>query len=103
MILYPLIAGWLGMDDEATGIFLGGTIHDVAQVVGAGYSVSDETGDVATVIKLLRVALLIPVVLIIAFAFRGQGEAKESSLPIPVFALFFVGFMALNNLVVASC
>ncbi len=40
MVLYPLLAGALGFDPHTTGIFLGATIHDVAQVVGAGYSVS---------------------------------------------------------------
>ena len=45
------------------GIFLGGTIHDVAQVVGAGYSISPEVGDYAVLTKLMRVAMLLPVVM----------------------------------------
>ncbi|RED48666.1 YeiH family protein [Aestuariispira insulae] len=99
MILYPMMAGWLGLSESDTGIFLGGTIHDVAQVVGAGYSVSENTGDVATVIKLMRVALLIPVVLVIALLFRGQvGEGAASRLPVPLFAIGFVCLMALNNM-----
>src|SRR5690554_4299840 len=48
MVLYPLIASVLSLTDQEAGVFLGGTIHDVAQVVGAGYMVSDEAGDVAT-------------------------------------------------------
>ena len=48
MVLYPIVARLLYLDDTATSIFLGGTIHDVAQVVGAGYSVSEPTGDLAT-------------------------------------------------------
>ena len=40
MVLYPMIVGALGLGSEHAGIFLGGTIHDVAQVVGAGYSMS---------------------------------------------------------------
>ena len=47
MILYPLIVGWAGLDPHQAGIFLGGTIHDVAQVVGAGYSISPDVGDYA--------------------------------------------------------
>src|SRR5688572_4536417 len=49
MIAYPIIISATGMDDRQTGVFLGATIHDVAQVVGAGYSVSEETGDSATI------------------------------------------------------
>ena len=48
MVLYPVLTGFLHLTYTQTGLFLGGTIHDVAQVVGAGYSVSPETGDVAT-------------------------------------------------------
>ena len=100
MIFYPVLAGWIGLNHEDTGIFFGGTIHDVAQVVGAGYSVSPETGDVATVIKLLRVAMLIPVVLLIALFFRGASrEGAASRLPLPVFAIAFVALMVLNNTV----
>ena len=63
MIFYPSIAAWLGLDAHETGIFLGGTIHDVAQVVGAGYGISGEVGDYAVVTKMLRVAMLLPVVM----------------------------------------
>ena len=73
-------------------MFLGGTIHDVAQVVGAGYSVSKETGDVATIIKLLRVALLVPAVIIISLSASrsvGAGSAERQAL-IPGFLVIFV-------------
>ena len=62
MVAYPMIVQALGLDPQQAGIFLGGTIHDVAQVVGAGYSLSPETGDAATLVKLLRVAMLLPVI-----------------------------------------
>lgn len=97
MVLYPMLAEWLGLNIADTGIFLGGTIHDVAQVVGAGYSVSDDAGDIATVIKLFRVAMLIPVVLIIAMMFRNKGEERQSRLPVPLFALVFAALVAVNN------
>jgi uncharacterized integral membrane protein (TIGR00698 family) len=64
MILYPPTAAWLGLDAHATGVFIGGTIHDVAQVVGAGYSVSPAAGDAAVLTKMLRVAMLLPVVVV---------------------------------------
>ncbi len=70
MVLYPMIVGLLGLGSEHAGIFLGGTIHDVAQVVGAGYSMGKDTGDVATIVKLLRVAMLLPVILVITLSYR---------------------------------
>ena len=58
-----IISNFLNMDEKSSGIFFGATIHDVAQVVGAGFTVSDYTGEIATLIKLFRVTLLFPVVL----------------------------------------
>ncbi|WP_040488275.1 YeiH family protein [Fodinicurvata sediminis] len=101
MILYPVIAGLFNFDDTQTGVFLGGTIHDVAQVVGAGYSVSDEAGDTATIIKLLRVALLVPVVLTISLAARrisdGSGGGKAGNL-LPGFLIAFLLIVGANSL-----
>jgi uncharacterized integral membrane protein (TIGR00698 family) len=94
MITYPLFATAIGLEPAPAGIFLGGTIHDVAQVVGAGYSLSTQTGDVATYVKLLRVTMLLPVVFFIAFAAsrmaKGAATGVRASLP-----LFLVGFAAL--------
>ena len=95
MIVYPLAAASLGLSDHQTGVLLGATIHDVAQVVGAGYGVSKEAGDAATIVKLFRVALLVPVVIVIAMLFRGgEGRAKPSK-RLPLVPLFLVGFVAL--------
>ena len=88
MIVYPMVAAALSMTDEVAGIFLGATIHDVAQVVGAGYSVSAEAGDIATVFKLFRVALLVPVVLFFLLLFKSGGKGGT----LPVFPLFVIGF-----------
>ncbi len=100
MIVYPLISAQFGLSDTQAGIFFGATIHDVAQVVGAGYSVSDSAGDIATLTKLLRVALLLPVVLMFAAVFRGSREAGEKRPPLlPGFLVAFVVFAALNSLV----
>lgn len=94
MITYPLIAAAAGLDHAHTGIFLGGTIHDVAQVVGAGYTVSPQTGDVATYVKLLRVALLLPVVVALSLAWRRGAPQTGARAPLPV-PLFLLGFAAL--------
>ena len=78
MVAYPMVVKALGMSPQAAGIFLGGTIHDVAQVVGAGYSLSPETGDAATLVKLLRVAMLLPVIVVATMITRARA-AKEAA------------------------
>ncbi len=102
MIAYPLITAALGLDDLATGVFLGGTIHDVAQVVGAGFSVSDETGETATLVKLIRVTMLAPVVLVLSLVIRSyaehDGAGTDTRTPlIPFFVLMFLLLGAINS------
>ena len=100
MVTYPLIPAPLGHDDITAGYLLGGTIHDVAQVVGAGYSVSTEAGDTATFVKLLRVFMLIPVVLVLALYFRRHpGQENKGRLPILFFALVFTGLVVFCSVV----
>ena len=94
MILYPIAVTSLGLDHARAGVFLGGTIHDVAQVVGAGFMISPETGDIATYVKLLRVAMLLPVVSAIAWVVARNvrdGSARKG----PAIPLFLVGFVVL--------
>jgi uncharacterized integral membrane protein (TIGR00698 family) len=92
MILYPMVAALLHLSNGAAGIFLGGSIHDVAQVVGAGYTISPETGDIATYVKLLRVLLLVPVVCAISASHGRNRSHTSNKLRVP---LFLVGFIAL--------
>lgn len=94
MIVYPIVAEYLAMDVSATGLFLGGTIHDVAQVVGAGFSVSDNVGEIATLVKLFRVALLAPVVFVGALVLRNSVPAGSNKRP-PLLPMFVLGFLAL--------
>jgi uncharacterized integral membrane protein (TIGR00698 family) len=100
MVLYPILVATLHLDHRHAGVFLGGTIHDVAQVVGAGYMISPETGDIATYIKLLRVATLIPVVLMISYAFGAKTKRAQKSKipPLPLFLVGFVTLVALNSI-----
>lgn len=88
MVTYPILTRLLGFGDAETGFVIGATIHDVAQVVGAGYSVSEIAGNLATLVKLERVALL-PIVLLAITLFSGKGERKGVGLP-----AFLVGFVA---------
>jgi uncharacterized integral membrane protein (TIGR00698 family) len=98
MVLYPLACAWLGFDQQITGVMLGATIHDVAQVVGAGYAVSDAAGNTAVIVKLFRVFLLFPVLLVIGWGFaRPSNAADAARLSIPGFALVFVALCLLNS------
>lgn len=100
MIVYPIVTSIMGFSDELAGVFIGGSIHDVAQVVGAGYSISPEAGDIATYIKLLRVALLLPIVMMIFFAFKNKGDKIEGGITnlVPSFLIAFFILALLNNL-----
>lgn len=95
MVTYPLIVGVLGLSDTDAGIFLGGTIHDVAQVVGAGYMISEGTGDVSTFVKLLRVAMLVPAVMVFMFLFRRDRREEGGGGKVPMLPGFLVAFVAL--------
>jgi uncharacterized integral membrane protein (TIGR00698 family) len=98
MVLYPPLCAWLGFGPNTTGVMLGATIHDVAQVVGAGYAVSEPVGNTAVIVKLFRVFLLLPVVLAIGWWFmRAGAETGEAKVPVPVFALVFLALCLINS------
>ena len=102
MILYPALLGFFDADESFAGRIIGATIHDVAQVVGAGFSVSNEAGDIATLVKLLRVSLLAPTVILLALIMRRQPRPEEHpETKTPIIPLFVVGFFALA--VLNSC
>ena len=108
MVLYPMLVRGLGLDPQQAGFFLGGTIHDVAQVVGAGYSMGQQTGDAATVVKLMRVAMLVPVIVVAAWMTRAthaqSADSAAAGAPasrpplLPWFAVVFVLLVLLNSL-----
>ena len=115
MFLYPILfkAGWLHLDTIGAGLFFGGTIHEVAQVVGAASNVSPEAEHIATIVKMTRVMLLVPVLLVIGVWInrpaRGGAAGSQNGTPgaaphtprklaIPWFALGFLGFVVVNSL-----
>ncbi|MEM9581672.1 MAG: putative sulfate exporter family transporter [Pseudomonadota bacterium] len=98
MILYPIFADMIGFETQLAGVFLGATIHDVAQVVGAGFSMSEETGDVATVVKLIRVAMLAPVILVASLVIRKYVTVEHAAERPPIVPLFVVAFVVLVTL-----
>ena len=98
MLVYPPLCIVLGFDAQTTGVMLGGTIHDVAQVVGAGYAVSEPVGNTAVIVKLFRVFLLLPVVLSVGWYFTRMGiRHGEARVPMPVFAIVFLLLCVLNS------
>lgn len=97
MVAYPILVKVIGLADTEAGVFLGATIHDVAQVVGAGYSISTLAGDTATITKLLRVALLVPVVLAITLLLHRRTAAAARP-PFPMFLVGFIALVAVNSL-----
>lgn len=96
MIVYPILFASLGFSDADIGVLIGATIHDVAQVVGAGYAISDEAGDIATFVKLLRVALLPVVIIVVMLSTMARGSNAAASLPSFVFV--FAALVVLNSL-----
>lgn len=100
MIAYPVVAHWAGLDRHQAGVFIGATIHDVAQVVGAGYAISPETGDTATIVKLLRVAMLLPVILVAGQITRSSAAPGTSRPPLlPWFVVAFIALVVVNSVV----
>ena len=101
MILYPAVSNLFGFDDHHAGIFIGATVHDVAQVVGAGYAISPEAGDTATVVKLMRVAMLLPVIVAVGLWARRSGGHGEGERPplLPWFVTAFAALVVVNSLV----
>lgn len=94
MVLYPILFCTLNYSDLQTGFLLGATIHDVAQVVGAGYSVSEEAGLIATLVKMLRVACLPALVFAVHYIFR---DSQQSTNRIPWFLVLFVVMAAARH------
>ncbi|MDB5577961.1 MAG: hypothetical protein JWR80_3137 [Bradyrhizobium sp.] len=94
MVAYPLVAHALGMSDLKAGFLLGASIHDVAQALGAGYSYSNPAGDIAAIVKLTRVALLAPVLALVAVFVSHRSEGQKG----PGIPWFVVGFFVLAGI-----
>ena len=99
MIVYPMVSQWLELSSLQAAIFLGASIHDVAQVVGAGYSISDEVGNKATLVKLIRVSALLPVVLLITLYFRNHKDHEKGQTPslLPPFLIAHIVIAGINS------
>lgn len=107
MFLYPFLykMGLIPLSPQEMGIYIGGTIHEVAHVVAAGNAVGVETAKTAVIVKMIRVMMIAPFLLVLGFwlAKTSKNTAKKSKtkIVIPWFALFFMvvaGFNSLNLL-----
>jgi hypothetical protein len=97
IFLYPQLYPHLGLDAAQFGLYAGATVHEVAQVVAVGSAISPETADAAVVVKLTRVLMLVPVLLVLGW--REARNGGQRAMVIPWFALGFLGVVALNSVV----
>ena len=100
IVIYPVLGRALHMSDFLYGVWDGASLHEMAQVVAAGFGVSENAAQVATVVKLARIALRAPVVLFLGWrmrqAHRAAGRAHVA--PVPWFLVLFVAFAIVNSL-----
>jgi uncharacterized integral membrane protein (TIGR00698 family) len=104
IFLAPFLAHLLGFTDIQAGIFTGNTLQAVGQAVAAGFSISDEAGHYATVVKMGRVLLLVPLVLILIYIAKresknsGEDVSEKTKVGVPSFIIWFVGFSVVASL-----
>ncbi|MFU0504328.1 YeiH family protein [Pseudaminobacter sp. NGMCC 1.201702] len=104
MFLYPLLPGLLHLDPHAYGLWVGASIHEIAQVVAAAFQVGDQAGEFGTIAKLTRVMMLAPMVIAVGLAAsrraRSAGDRhSQAKAPMPWFVLGFVALVGLNSIV----
>lgn len=112
MFVYPIAyrSGILGLDPNQMGIYAGSTLHEVAHAVGAGNAMGEVVAPTAIIVKMIRVMLLVPVLLVLGYwvamkARRDGNGAGGGKIAIPWFALGFLAVIGFNtfNLLPAAC
>ncbi len=103
MLAFPALGGVFALDQHQFGLWSGAAIHEVAQVVGAGFQYGDNAGDVSVIAKLSRVAMLAPMMFAIAWLARLRGsDTAATRAPVPWFVVAFVGMVLVNSAVAFS-
>jgi len=97
MVLYPIIVQTLELTPQQAGYFLGGAIHDVSHVAGAGFALSEAVGVEAMTVKMVRVAMLIPIAWCFLMLFNRSTRSTQSLRP-PGFLLVFIALAVVNSL-----
>ncbi len=102
MFSYPLIYQFAGMTEQSFGIYIGSTVHEVAQAVAAGESISPETLQTAVVVKLIRVMMLAPFILLLSsfLSNANSGQAGKGKVIIPWFVFGFIAATGVNSFIV---
>ncbi|EOW6720320.1 YeiH family putative sulfate export transporter [Cronobacter dublinensis] len=103
IFVYPLLWPWLApwFSEQSFGVYIGSTVHEVAQVVAAGHAVSPDTENAAVIAKMLRVMMLAPFLLLLAGRVKQlapRGGEQAGKITIPWFALLFIAVAAFNSL-----
>lgn len=112
MFLYPVLYrnGVFDLSPELMGLFTGSTVHEVAHVVGAGNAMGQGVSNTAIIVKMIRVMMLVPALLVISWTVarnltkRDAAEQTKGKITIPWFAILFlvvIGFNSFNLLPVA--
>lgn len=106
MFVYPTFykSGILDMDMVTYGIYVGGTVHEVAQVVAAGGAIGEVATDNAVIVKMTRVMMIAPLLIIlgIIISSSNKSSSKDSKfkITIPWFAVWFIAMVGVNSLLV---
>ncbi|MGB6103273.1 MAG: YeiH family protein [Pusillimonas sp.] len=100
VLLFPLMGHWLNMSDAGFGMWAGTAINDTSSVVAAGYSYSTAAGDYATIVKLTRATLIIPICLILAVlvAWREKKQGGTGFNLWRIFPWFIMWFLVASAL-----
>ena len=103
MFLYPIMykAGWLDMDMRTFGIYIGATVHEVANVVAAGGAIGGETADTAIIVKMARVMMIAPLLIILGIWLSKTSKTnngEKAKIVIPWFVIYFLIVAGFNSL-----
>ncbi len=94
VFLFPFLGNWMGMSDAMFGLWAGTAINDTSSVVAAGYSFSNEAGDIATIVKLTRALMIVPGCLIMAAIRMYQNKRSEKKVSFAkIFPWFILWFL----------
>lgn len=96
--IYPLMSQWFS--PETFGIYIGSTVHEVAQVVAAGHAISPDAENAAVISKMLRVMMLAPFLILLAARVKqlsGTNSGEKSKITIPWFAILFIVVAIFNS------
>jgi uncharacterized integral membrane protein (TIGR00698 family) len=93
--IFPAIGHMIGMQDQNFGLWAGTAINDTSSVVAAGYSFSNEAGNLAVIVKLTRTLMIVPVTLFLAIYTSKKGSKEQTDYNIvKIFPWFVLGFIA---------